>query len=100
MRKLISLIALILCLTFSIGIAASAEFDLSSMTTEELQALTRLIAEEIAKRSAAVVEKEKEISKQKEKIALLNGQIETNEKTAQLKEQTLKENYEEKLYKF
>lgn len=45
----------------------------------------------------AVAEKEKEISKQKEKIALLNGQIETNEKTAQLKEQTLKENYEEKL---
>ncbi len=45
----------------------------------------------------AVTQKEKEISKQKEKIALLNGQIETNEKTAQLKEQTLKENYEEKL---
>lgn len=45
----------------------------------------------------AVAAKEKEISSQKEKIALLNGQIETNEKTAQLKEQTLKENYEEKL---
>ncbi len=45
----------------------------------------------------AVATKEKQISEQNEKIALLNGQIETNEKTAQLKEQTLKENYEEKL---
>lgn len=45
----------------------------------------------------AVATKERKISEQNEKIALLNGQIETNEKTAQLKEQTLKENYEEKL---
>ena len=45
----------------------------------------------------AITEKEKEISDQKEKIALLNGQIETNEKTARLKEQTIKESYEEKL---
>lgn len=47
--------------------------------------------------SEAVLEKEREISKQKETIALLNGQIETNEKSAKLKEQTIKENYEEKL---
>ena len=45
----------------------------------------------------AVAEKEKEISEQKEKIALLNGQIETNAKSSLLKEQTLKESYEEKL---
>ncbi len=45
----------------------------------------------------AINEKEREISEQKEKIALLNGQIETNEKTAQLKEQSIKESYEEKL---
>ena len=47
--------------------------------------------------SEAVAGKDKEISEQKEKIALLNGQIETNEKAAELKEQNLKENYEEKL---
>ena len=56
-----------------------------------------LETEKILAVNEAVASKEKEISKQKEKIALLNGQIETNEKTAQLKEQTLKENYEEKL---
>ncbi len=47
--------------------------------------------------SEAVLEKEREISEQKEKIALLNGQIENNEKSAKLKEQTIKETYEEKL---
>ena len=47
--------------------------------------------------SEAVSEKEKEIFEQKEKIAVLTGQIETGEKNAQLKEQTLKESYEEKL---
>lgn len=45
----------------------------------------------------AVVKKDKEISDQKEKIALLNGIIDTNEKSAQLKEQSIKESYEEKL---
>jgi len=45
----------------------------------------------------AVNAREKEISEQREKIAQLNGLIETNSKTAQLKEQTLKESYEEKL---
>lgn len=45
----------------------------------------------------AITRKDKEISDQKEKIALLNGVIETNEKSAQLKEQSIRENYEEKL---
>ncbi len=61
---------------------------------------SQLLSMETEKKLAineAVIQKDKEISQQKEKIALLNGQIETNEKTAQLKEQTLKENYEEKL---
>lgn len=47
--------------------------------------------------SEAVLEKEREISEHKEKIALLNGQIENSEKSAKLKEQTIKETYEEKL---
>lgn len=47
--------------------------------------------------SEAVIEKEKKISEQREQIALLNGQIETNAKSSQLKEQTLKESFEEKL---
>lgn len=45
----------------------------------------------------AVSKKDKEISDQKEKIALLNGAIENNEKSAQLKEQSIRESYEEKL---
>ena len=68
--------------------------------TEIAQLKSKIDSLETEKRLAineAVATKEKEISKQKEKIALLNGKIETNEKTAQLKEQTLKENYEEKL---
>ena len=67
--------------------------------TEIAQLKSKIDSLETEKRLAineAVATKEKELSKQKE-IALLNGQIETNEKTAQLKEQTLKENYEEKL---
>ena len=68
--------------------------------TEIAQLKSKIDSLETEKRLAineAVATKEKEISRQKEKIALLNGQIETNKKTAQLKEQTLKENYEEKL---
>ena len=45
----------------------------------------------------AVLEKEKQLSEQREKIALLNGLIESNEQASKLKEQTLKESYEEKL---
>lgn len=45
----------------------------------------------------ALSEKEQEISRQKEQIALLNGQIEINENSSRLKQQTLKESYEEKL---
>ncbi len=45
----------------------------------------------------AVSEKEKEIADHKEKIALLNGQLESQEKSSKLKEQTIKESYEEKL---
>ncbi|MBR0027284.1 MAG: DUF2130 domain-containing protein [Clostridia bacterium] len=45
----------------------------------------------------AITKKDKEISDQKEKIALLNGAIENNEKSAQLKEQSIRESYEEKL---
>ena len=45
----------------------------------------------------AISKKDKEISDQKEKIILLNGVIENNEKSAQLKEQSIRESYEEKL---
>lgn len=45
----------------------------------------------------AVSEKEREISQFKEQIALLNGQIETNKKSSQLKEQTIRDSYESKL---
>ena len=78
---------------------AQAEKD-AEITRLQSQLKSKIDSLETEKRLAineAVAEKEKEISKQNEKIALLNGQIETNEKTAQLKEQTLKENYEEKL---
>ncbi len=72
----------------------------AEITQLQAQLKSKIDSLETEKRLAineAVLAKEKEISEQKEKIALLNGQIETNEKTAQLKEQTLKENYEEKL---
>ncbi len=72
----------------------------AEITQLQAQLKSKIDSLETEKRLAineAVLEKEKEISEQKEKIALLNGQIETNEKTAQLKEQTLKESYEEKL---
>ena len=78
---------------------AQAEKD-AEITRLQSQLKSKIDSLETEKRLAineAVAEKEKEISQQNEKIALLNGQIETNEKTAQLKEQTLKENYEEKL---
>lgn len=78
---------------------AQAEKD-AEIAQLQAQLKSKIDSLETEKRLAineAVATKEKEISEQKEKIALLNGQIETNEKTAQLKEQTLKENYEEKL---
>ena len=74
--------------------------ELSNKREEILKLEARIKALEAEKTIAineAVNEKEKEISRQNEKIALLNGQIETNEKSAQLKEQTLKESYEGKL---
>jgi len=45
----------------------------------------------------AVTDKDREIAEKENVITKLNGQIETNEKESQLKEQSLKEQYEEKL---
>lgn len=45
----------------------------------------------------AIALKEKELAQHKETIALLNGRIETNEKSSMLKEKALKETYEERL---
>lgn len=56
-----------------------------------LEAQTKLAVSE------AVAQKDREISKQREEITLLNGRIETNDKTAALREKTLKESYEDKL---
>lgn len=47
--------------------------------------------------SKAINEKEKELSEKENCIVKLNAQIETNQKESQLKEQSLKEQYEEKL---
>ena len=47
--------------------------------------------------SKAVNEKEKELSEKENCIVKLNAQIETNQKENQLKEQSLKDQYEEKL---
>ena len=47
--------------------------------------------------SKAINEKEKELSEKENCIVKLNAQIETNQKEGQLKEQSLKEQYEEKL---
>ena len=44
-----------------------------------------------------ILEKEKELAQKEQNITELSGQIKTNEKEAQLKEQTLKEKYEEQL---
>lgn len=68
------------------ALQAKLKSKIDSMETEKKLAI-----------SEAVTGKEKEISEQKEKIVLLSGQIEASEKTALLKEQTLKEAYEEKL---
>ncbi len=72
-----------------------------SVTKEEILRLkSKIDALETEKKlavSEAVSEKEKEISKHKEYITILSGKIESGEKAAQLKEQTLKESYEDKL---
>lgn len=77
---------------------ATKEKEFSANREEILKLKSKIVSLE-AEKKLAINEavNEKEISEQKEKIALLNGQIETNEKAAQLKEQTIKENYEEKL---
>ncbi|MBO4898048.1 MAG: DUF2130 domain-containing protein [Clostridia bacterium] len=78
--------------------AMSAELSKKDAEIAELKA--KLKIEEDSKKAAvteAVLKKEAEISEQREQIALLNGRIETNEKASQLKAQTLKESYEEKL---
>lgn len=59
--------------------------------------LTSQEAEKKLAISEAVLEKEKELSRQKEQITLLNGKIENNEQAFRLKEQTLKQSFEEKL---
>ena len=69
---------------------------------EEITALKAKIAmlesEKKLAVSEAVLLKEQEIAGHKEQIALLNGKIKTNEQAFQLKEQTIKESYEEKIH--
>ena len=74
--------------------------EIAAKTAEISELKAKLEAEENKRKLAvneALAEKERELSEQREKIILLNGQLETSEKSSKLKEQTIKESYEEKL---
>ena len=74
--------------------------EIAAKTAEISELKAKLDAEENKRKLAvneALAEKERELSEQREKIILLNGQLETSEKSSKLKEQTIKESYEEKL---
>lgn len=72
---------------------AERDLKIASLKSE----LDRMEAEKKLAVNEAVAQKERELADQREKIALLNGQLETNEQSSRLKEQTIKESYEEKL---
>lgn len=59
--------------------------------------LDRMETEKKLAVNEAVADKEKELSQKREEIALLNGRIETDTQASRLKEQSLRESYEEKL---
>lgn len=74
--------------------------EIAAKTAEISELKAKLDAEENKRKLAvneALAEKERELSEQREKIIFLNGQLETSEKSSKLKEQTIKESYEEKL---
>ena len=80
--------------------AESLKDEIAAKTAEISELKAKLDAEENKRKLAvneALAEKERELSEQREKIILLNGQLETSEKSSKLKEQTIKESYEEKL---
>ncbi len=59
--------------------------------------LDRMETEKKLAVNEAVADKEKELSQKREEIALLSGRIETDTQASRLKEQSLRESYEEKL---
>lgn len=59
--------------------------------------LDRMETEKKLAVNEAVADKEKELAKKREEITRLNGRIETDSQASQIKEQSLKESYEEKL---